>query len=329
MAAGVRLTPCRCCWSCCSLLQVLGLPTDQCCGQPVWDPSGQGIVFVAWPFSPLNFPASARRLGVVFCFNRPSQLYYLPYLPVVPAIKGSSPSGDTSKAAAQPSEPQAIPQAVKLSGGLLSALQPVFTPDGSTLVFLSQQAAVNSGVHHATSSLHAIDWQQWSSSSKAAAAAVQDAAQQLLSSRSSSEAAVAGAKQAAVTAVQGWNAWASQQGGAGSTAVRTVVDVVRRPSQPGGFPGLYATPVVDNPWAGPKQLLLTSQWYSQTAVVCIDLDTGAVYAVTPTGAAAGSWVLQGVAQGVAACISSTPQSPPQVMLAAVPGAGGSSTGRRV
>lgn len=307
---------------------MLGLPSDQCCGQPVWDTAGQGIVFVSWPFSPLNFPASARRLGVVFCFNRPSRLYYLPYLPVVPPVKGSSPSGDTSKAAAQPSEPQAIPQAVELSGGLLSALQPVFTPDGSTLVFLSQQAAVNSGVHSATSSLHAIDWQQWSSSSKAAAAAVQDAAQQLLSSRTSSESAVAAAKQAALAAVQGWNAWA-EQGSTGSTAVRTVVDVVKRPSQPGGFPGLYATAVVDNPWAGPKQLLLTSQWYSQTAVVCVDLETGLVNAVTPTGAAAGSWVLQGVANGVAACISSTPQSPPQVMLAAVPAAGGSNTGRHV
>jgi acylaminoacyl-peptidase len=290
----------------------------------VWDPSGQGIVFVAWPFSPLNFPASARKLGVVFCFNRPSLLYYVPYLPVVPAVKGSSPGGDASKAAAQPAEPQAVPQAVKLSGGLLSALQPVFTPNGSTLVFLSQQAAVNSGVHNATSSLHTIDWQQWCSSSEAATAAVQEAGLQLLSSSRSSDQAAAAAKQAVAAAVQGWNTWAGQQG---STAVYTVVDVVKRPSQPGGFPGLYATAVVDNPWAGPKQLLLNSQWYSQTAVVCVDLGTGAVNPVTPTGAAAGSWVLQGVANGVAACISSTPQSPPQVMLAAVPAGGNSSTGR--
>jgi hypothetical protein len=47
---------------------------------------------------------------------------------------------------------------VKVSGGVSSALSPVFSADGSQLVFISQEAAVSSGVHAATSSLYALSW---------------------------------------------------------------------------------------------------------------------------------------------------------------------------
>lgn len=33
-----------------------------------------------------------------------------------------------------------------------------FSPDGKLLVFLSSQAAVNSGAHSATNSLHSMNW---------------------------------------------------------------------------------------------------------------------------------------------------------------------------
>jgi hypothetical protein len=48
--------------------------------------------------------------------------------------------------------------AVALTDPAGSAFMPLFSPDGFRLLFLSQQAAVESGVHNATSSLHSLPW---------------------------------------------------------------------------------------------------------------------------------------------------------------------------
>lgn len=42
--------------------------------------------------------------------------------------------------------------------GVLTYSYLVYSPDGSTLVFLSAHAAVDSGTHNATNSLHTITW---------------------------------------------------------------------------------------------------------------------------------------------------------------------------
>ena len=86
--------------------------------------------------------ASARfpqRLGVVYCFNRPCSLQAVPW-------------------PQQPEAPAPAPAAVCLTRQLSSAFSPRFSPDGTTLVFLSQQNAVASGVHNATTTLHSLRW---------------------------------------------------------------------------------------------------------------------------------------------------------------------------
>jgi hypothetical protein len=47
---------------------------------------------------------------------------------------------------------------VPLTQSLMSGLSPVFTPDGSQLLFISQEAAAASGVHAATSALYSLAW---------------------------------------------------------------------------------------------------------------------------------------------------------------------------
>ena len=92
-------------------------------------------MFVAWEhqcrLASASFP---QRLGVVYCFNRPCEL----------------------RAVAWPQHES--PASVQLTAGLGSAFSPRFSPDGATLVFLSQGNAVATGVHSATVTLHALGW---------------------------------------------------------------------------------------------------------------------------------------------------------------------------
>jgi acylaminoacyl-peptidase len=251
------------------------------CGQPAWTPDGRGVVFVAWPHAPPNFPATKRRLGIVFCYNRPCALYY-----AEPAKQGEGGAKDAAAAAATAVAARVSPPCLQ------SAATPMFTPDGSRLLFFSHEAAASSGVHNATAALHSVEWK--------------------------------GAEKAAAAAA------------ASSSPPAALVPVVRRPASPGAFPGLYPSLPVDNPFVerGPgKQpyLLLTSQWGSMTAVVAVDLDTGAVSAAVggggegggngngapPPDASLGSWAFQGAAAGVAVALHSSPRQPPRLMAARV------------
>lgn len=124
---------------------VEGIARDVSAGQVVWAPQGtasdtpQSLVFVGWSSHADNF-STPRKLGMKYCFNRPCYLYH-----VEAPIPGKEPSNTA-------------PVATKLTEGVSSAFSPRFSPNGKTLVFLSAQAAVNSGAHNATNSLHCIDW---------------------------------------------------------------------------------------------------------------------------------------------------------------------------
>lgn len=88
-----------------------------------------------------------------------------------------------------------------------------------------------------------------------------------------------------------------------------MIPVVQHAAATGSFPGLYAFSLSDQAFLDPKTLLITSQWYSQTVILRVDLASGEVEAVTPTDAAQGSWTLQvmilrggGAAVGVSTCL---------------------------
>lgn len=57
--------------------QVGGVPADLSCGQPVWTRDSTGLLFVGWPAQATNFPNLQRRLGIVYCYNRPCQIYHV------------------------------------------------------------------------------------------------------------------------------------------------------------------------------------------------------------------------------------------------------------
>ena len=124
---------------------VEGIARDISAGQVVWAPhttssdAPQSLVFVGWSSYADNF-STPRKLGMKYCFNRLCHLYH-----VEAPVPGKEPSN-------------AAPVATKLTEGIGSAFSPRFSPNGKMLVFLSAQAAVNSGAHNATNSLHRIDW---------------------------------------------------------------------------------------------------------------------------------------------------------------------------
>jgi acylaminoacyl-peptidase len=121
---------------------VAGLPDDSSCGQPVWAPKGDALLFVCWEHqSELASASFPQRLGVVYCFNRPCSLR---------AVAWPQPAGAVATAGQDLSVP--------LGCGLGSAFSPRFSPDGATLVFLSQQNAISSGTHNGTCTLHSLRW---------------------------------------------------------------------------------------------------------------------------------------------------------------------------
>ncbi|XP_024366929.1 acylamino-acid-releasing enzyme 1 isoform X1 [Physcomitrium patens] len=124
---------------------VEGISRDISAGQVVWAPQPaspdgpQSLVFVGWSSYAENF-STPRKLGMKYCFNRPCHLYHV-----------EAPVPDR--------EPSDAPrEATNLTEGVSSAFSPRFSPDGKKLVFLSAEAAVKSGAHNATNSLHLIDW---------------------------------------------------------------------------------------------------------------------------------------------------------------------------
>ncbi|CAI9285139.1 unnamed protein product [Lactuca saligna] len=113
-------------------------------GQVVWAPTTKGsgsgshqyLVFVGWP-------SDTRKLGMIYCFNRPCALYAIKAPLFGSKIKENS-INDIS--------------VINLSQNTSSAFLPRFTPDGKFLVFLSAKSAVDTGAHNATNSLHKIEW---------------------------------------------------------------------------------------------------------------------------------------------------------------------------
>ncbi|CAG9467337.1 unnamed protein product [Pedinophyceae sp. YPF-701] len=116
---------------------VEGIPADLSVGQPLWAPNGEHLVFVGWKHSPENLPQTHKRLGIVYCLNRPCSIY------AVHCPPGTAGDGG----------------AVDLTPGCMSAHSPRFTPDGSIVVFLSHEQACTTGVHASTGALR---WMPWS-----------------------------------------------------------------------------------------------------------------------------------------------------------------------
>eukprot|EP00249_Psilotum_nudum_P023449 c28878_g1_i1 orf=28-2523(+) len=125
--------------------KVEGIPDDLSAGQVIWaPPSGEGtqmLVFVGWSCNSGNF-LTKRKLGMKYCYNRPCALFAL----------------ESTQASKISPKYDFVPVLKMLTESISSAFSPCFSPDGKLLVFLSAKAAVDSGAHCATNSLHYLEW---------------------------------------------------------------------------------------------------------------------------------------------------------------------------
>ena len=223
-------------------------------GQPVWTRDGSGVLAVAWEHRSSNFPSLAgKRLGVVFCYNRPCRILYLP-------VKREG--GDRGQLLFGPC------QDLTSSCNHSSALSPTFNPDGSSLFFISQDMAVRSGTHGATAKLCSLLWPPTVSSS----------------------------------------------------ASQVLIDVVSRSSEPDGFPGLYSSAMIDEPFADQGRLLLiNTQWQSVTCIIAVSTSDGRVWPLSPhTGAQPKSYSLSAIHGNIAYAVCVSPLEPPHIVCAALP-----------
>jgi acylaminoacyl-peptidase len=134
----------------CSVTEPKGLPGDAVVASgPAWAPVAFGkesdqIVCAAWLGDIKNFKSTSRRLGLVFCFNRPSALF-LVSAPLPERAKTELNADDTKSA-------------ILLTKDVPSALWPRFSPDGKKLAYVSHERAVVTGAHAATCALRVMDW---------------------------------------------------------------------------------------------------------------------------------------------------------------------------
>lgn len=119
---------------------VRGTPEDSTCGQVAWSPDDRWLLFVAWEHAGGNY-GTKRRLGAVFCYDRPCGVYCVAAPP-----PGSGAVTDDA------------PAAVCLTSQLQSAFSPRFSSCGTRLVVASAAAACATGAHNAAMALHLLTW---------------------------------------------------------------------------------------------------------------------------------------------------------------------------
>eukprot|EP00210_Caulerpa_lentillifera_P004222 g4027.t1 len=112
--------------------------SDSSFGQPIWTPNDVGLVCVEWPHYQSNFKDVAMKLGYRHCKNRPCNLHYIPLEAATDESKGT----------------------VCLTPNLKSACLPSFSPNGKTLMFVSNEHAAEVGIHASLSRLYTMDWSQ-------------------------------------------------------------------------------------------------------------------------------------------------------------------------
>ena len=242
-------------------------------GQPVWAPvtppvtgatgtsSGSGgsdhhgharhvIAFVGWPVK-----TNGRRLGMVYCYNRKCGIYAVDVTVLLrdaaQAAAAASATTSTQPAAAAaavpPSRPGVPPCApVCLTPSDVIARSPRFSPDGSTLAYLTMRGPARY-LHNGASELAILPWRQWYTD---------DGGGQLLFGAPDRN-TVQPADANAITIVPSVEA---PKGGAAGMPY------------PSCFPSLYTHLLPPSCWSGDSSSLwLTSVWGYRHAVLRVDL----------------------------------------------------------
>jgi len=122
-------------------------------GQPVWSPDGKSVVYVGWDAG--GGDGMPRRLGLIYCQQRPSKIYQSPVVKLLNKLAGN----DTEKSTADDEAFVTVsPSEIRL------ARSPRFSPANPdknnkhirTMVYLAAKQPFDT--HSGCVGLHAIDW---------------------------------------------------------------------------------------------------------------------------------------------------------------------------
>jgi acylaminoacyl-peptidase len=206
-------------------------------GQPVWSPGGTAVVYVGWDAGAGG--SMPRRLGLIYCCQRPKRIYASSVANLVARLSSRAPDDPD----AQPDDEDYDSPFVELTPDVRIATSPRFSPrraDGShKLVFLAAEKAFDT--HFGCFGLHSLDWNEGAGH------------EELGYSH-------------AIVVPQVWNPTHGDH-------IANVGDATVAGLR---FPGIYELELPSSCFASPDHLLLTTCWGSTTKVVRITLDTGRV-----------------------------------------------------
>jgi acylaminoacyl-peptidase len=208
-------------------------------GQPVWAPDGKSVVYVGWDAG--GGGRMPRRLGLVYCCQRPKKLYASSVETLMTRLSSNHKDSDDSHIK---DDHDYLPFLV-LTPDLRIAMSPRFSPrreDGTfRLVFLAADTSFDT--HFGCVGLHSITWPAQS-----------DHTSIFSGSATRPDATIVVPQVSTPTVREG--------------LADTVAGLA--------FPGIYELELPRSCFASPNHVLLTTCWGSTTKVVRISLDSGAV-----------------------------------------------------
>ncbi|TYZ60580.1 hypothetical protein PybrP1_002010 [[Pythium] brassicae (nom. inval.)] len=126
--------------------EVKGVPANLTCADVQFTPGDAGLVFAG------TETATPKRLGIIYCYNRPITLYHLPFANDKEGGEGES----GEKAPAPVAAKVEIIPADEASKQIVSMRSPRFSPDGKKVAFYATRDVVT---HNTCSLLAVLDWE--------------------------------------------------------------------------------------------------------------------------------------------------------------------------
>lgn len=124
--------------------EVKGIPANLTCADVQFTPNDAGLVFAG------TETASPKRLGIIYCYNRPITLYHLPF-----TSNNDNNNNDEGVEAPMAAKIEIIP-ADEASKQIASMRSPRFSPDGKYVAFYATRDVVT---HNTCSLLAVLEWE--------------------------------------------------------------------------------------------------------------------------------------------------------------------------
>lgn len=231
------------------VLRIPNVPKDITAGQPIFTPCGRGVVYTAWSNEP-------KRLGMIYCFQRPCSLYMVSIVKLIEELERSSvDSADGNKSFAPCEDSVPVTETIsyqhlEITPQMRQAMYPQFSSneDDSSdcyLAFLGHETGFST--HNASSGLYCLDWTEF-------------------------------------VLISGPYLWDSR-----NSIMEIDTEKVLRPViEPGAptmstsnrvlvnnfhFPGLFSTSIAPCSFISSRHLLLETNWRAVSVILVVDIDS--------------------------------------------------------